>query len=128
VGGFRPGWWPSPAIVALYTVAAHCPRQRSLRAGAAALVVLAAPIFYRLRLEPSALERTCVGGGTVRAAGGGVAARRPRPDLARSLRAVEERAAHLERERRAPRTDEMPFPTCAGCTRPAAWMHDSLRA
>src|SRR5262249_38461668 len=44
--GYSRGWWPFAAIVALYTVAAHCPRRRSLRAGAAALAGLAAPHGY----------------------------------------------------------------------------------
>src|SRR5262249_48364540 len=50
--GYSRGWWPFAAIVALYTVAAHCPRRTSIRAGAAALAVLAAPIVYQVDWSP----------------------------------------------------------------------------
>ena len=46
------GWWPFAAIVALYTVAAHCPRRTAIIAGAAALLVLAAPIVYQVDWSP----------------------------------------------------------------------------
>src|SRR5262249_42649212 len=49
---YERGWWPFAAIVALYSVAAHCPRRTSLRAGADALVVLTAPILYQVDWSP----------------------------------------------------------------------------
>jgi signal transduction histidine kinase len=98
---YRGGWWPFAAILALYTVAAHCPRRTSLRAGAAALVVLAAPIFYRIdwrALGWHDLELVAGRLAPLVAAwllGAYVRTRRE------YLRAVEERAAQLEREQEA---------------------------
>ena len=99
--GYEHGWWPFAAIVALYTVAAHCPRRTSLRAGAAALVVLAAPIFYRIdwgALRWNDLALVAGRFAPLVAAwllGAYVRTRRE------YLRAVEERAAQLEREQEA---------------------------
>src|SRR5262249_47153655 len=96
--GYRHGWWPFAAIVALYTVAAHCPRRTSLRAGAAALVVLTAPIFYQVDWSPlrwNDLALVAERYAPLVAAwllGAYVRTRRE------YLRAVEERAAQLERE------------------------------
>jgi signal transduction histidine kinase len=99
--GYRGGWWPFAAILALYSVAAHCPRRTSLRAGTAALVVLAAPIFYRVDWSPvgwNDLELVAGRLAPLVAAwllGAYVRTRRE------YLRAVEERAAQLEREQEA---------------------------
>jgi signal transduction histidine kinase len=99
--GYGHGLWPFPAIVALYTVAAHCPRRTSLRAGATALVVLAAPIFYQLDWTRSGwndLALVAEGFAPLVAAwllGSNIRTRRE------YLRAVEERAAQLEREQEA---------------------------
>src|SRR5262249_27863887 len=99
--GYRGGWWPFAAIVALYPVAAHCPRRTSLRVGAAALVVLAAPIFYRVDWSPlgwNDLALVAERYAPLVAAwllGAYVRTRRE------YLRAVEERAAQLEREQEA---------------------------
>jgi signal transduction histidine kinase len=99
--GYRGGWWPFAAIVALYTVAAHCPRRTSLRAGAAALVALAAPIFSQVDWSPlgwndlalvAELFAPLVAAWLL---GSNIRTRRE------YLRAVEERAAQLEREQEA---------------------------
>jgi signal transduction histidine kinase len=95
------GWWPFAAIVALYTVGAHCPRRTSLRAGAAALVVLAAPIFYEVDWSPLGWNDLALVAGRYAPLvaawllGAYVRTRRE------YLRAVEERAAQLEREQEA---------------------------
>jgi signal transduction histidine kinase len=98
--GYDRGWWPFAAIVALYTVAAHRPRRTSLRAGVAALTVLGAPIVYQVDWP--------VGWNDL-----AVVAERYAPLVAawllgayvrtwrEYLRAVEERAAQLEREQEA---------------------------
>jgi signal transduction histidine kinase len=95
------GWWPFAAIVALDTVAAHCPRRISLRAGAAALIVLSAPIVYQVDWSPLGWNDFAL------------VAERYAPLVAawllganlrtrrEYLRAVEERAAQLEREQKA---------------------------
>ena len=99
--GYERGWWPFAAIVALYTVAAHCPRRTALRAGAAALVVLSAPIVYQVDWSPlgwNDLALVAERYAPLVAAwllGAYVRTRRE------YLRAVEERAAQLEREQEA---------------------------
>ena len=99
--GYEHGWWPFATIVALYTVAAHCPRRTSLRAGAAALVVLAAPIFYQVDWSPLGWNDLALVAGRFAPLvaawllGAYVRTRRE------YLRAVEERAAQLEREQEA---------------------------
>jgi signal transduction histidine kinase len=96
--GYTRGWWPFAAIVALYTIAAHCPRRTSLRAGAAALVVLAAPILSQVDWSPldwNDLALVVERFAPLVAAwllGSNIRTRRE------YLRAVEERAAQLERE------------------------------
>jgi signal transduction histidine kinase len=96
--GYRHGFWPFAAVVALYTVGVHCPRRTSLRAAAAALVVLTAPIFYQVDWSPVGWNDFAL------------VAERYAPLVAawllgayvrtrrEYLRAVEERAAQLERE------------------------------
>src|SRR5262245_23253318 len=99
--GYGHGWWPFAAIVALYTVAAHCPRRTSLRAGAVALVVLAAPIVYQVDWSPLGWNDLALVAGRFAPLvaawllGAYVRTRRE------YLRAVEERAAQLEREQEA---------------------------
>jgi signal transduction histidine kinase len=99
--GYAHGWWPFAAILALYTVAAHCPRRVSLRAGAAALVVLAAPIFKRVDWSPLGWNDLALVAGSFAPLvaawllGAYIRTRRE------YLRAVEERAAQLEREQEA---------------------------
>jgi len=98
---YRSGWWPFAAIVALYGVAAHCPRRTSLVAGAAALVVLAAPICYQVDWSPLGWNDLALVAGhfaplvAAWLLGAYVRTRRE------YLRAVEERAAQLEREQEA---------------------------
>lgn len=95
------GWWPFASIVALYTVGVHCPRRTSLIAGAAALVVLSAPILYEVDWSPlgwNDLALVAERYAPLAAAwllGAYVRTRRE------YLRAVEERAAQLEREQEA---------------------------
>ncbi len=43
---FDNAWWPFAALIALYTVAAHCPRNAAAWAGGAALAVLSVPVFH----------------------------------------------------------------------------------
>src|SRR5262249_6075721 len=99
--GYERGWWPFAAIVALYSVAAHCPRRTSLRAGAAALAVLAAPIVYQVDWSPLGWNDLALVAGRFAplvaawVLGDNVRSRRE------YLRAVEERAAQLEREQEA---------------------------
>src|SRR5262245_18618948 len=95
------GWWPFAAIVALYSVAAHCPRRTSLVAGAAALFVLAAPIGYQVDWSPLGWNDLALVAGRFAPLvaawllGDNVRTRRE------YVRAVEERAAQLEREQEA---------------------------
>ena len=95
------GWWPFAAIVALYTVAAHCPRRTAISAGAAALLVLAAPIVYQVDWSPLGWNDVALVAGRFAPLvaawllGGYVRARRE------YTQAVEERAAQLEREQEA---------------------------
>jgi signal transduction histidine kinase len=99
--GYPHGWWPFAAIVALYSVAAHCPRRTSLRAGAAALVVLAAPILHEVDWSPLGWNDIALVAGRFAPLvaawllGDNIRTRRE------YLRAVEERAAQLEREQEA---------------------------
>ncbi len=46
------GWWPFAAIVALYTVAAHCPRRTAIVADAATVLVLGAAIIHLVDWSP----------------------------------------------------------------------------
>ena len=99
--GYTHGWWPFAVIVALYTVAAHCPRRTALSAGAAALLVLAAPIVYQVDWSPLGWNDVALVAGRFAPLvaawllGGYVRARRE------YTQAVEERAAQLEREQEA---------------------------
>jgi signal transduction histidine kinase len=88
-------------VVALYTVAAHCSRRRAIVAGAAALLVMAAPIIYLVDWSPLGWnDITLVVGRFVPLVaawllGDNVGTRRA------YLRAVEARAEQLEREQEA---------------------------
>src|SRR5262249_62252539 len=50
-------YWAPGAVVALYTVAAHCRRPEAIRAGALALLALALPIAYATHWQWSTLLR-----------------------------------------------------------------------
>jgi signal transduction histidine kinase len=101
VGLAYQGWWPFAVIVALYSVAAHCRRRTAIVAGAAALLAMAAPIIYLVDWSPLGWnDITLVVGrfAPLVAAwllGDNVGTRRA------YLRAVEDRAAQLEREQEA---------------------------
>ena len=96
--GYRNGWWPFAVIVALYTVAAHCPRRTAIIAGGLTLLVLAAPISYRVHWSPLNWHAFALVAGRFAVLiaawllGDNIGTRRA------YLRAVEERAAQLERE------------------------------
>ena len=95
------GWWPFAAIVALYTVAAHCDRRTAIIAGGATLFVLAVPILYAVDWSPLGWNDVALIAGRFAPLvaawllGDNVRTRRD------YLRAVEERAAQLEREQDA---------------------------
>ncbi|HZU20922.1 MAG TPA: histidine kinase [Gaiellaceae bacterium] len=95
---YHHGWWPFAAIVALYTVAAQCPRPTAAIAGAASLLALAAPIAYEVDWSPFGWNDVALVGGRFAPLviawllGDNLRTRRA------YLRAVEERAAQLERE------------------------------
>ena len=95
------GWWPFAAIVALYTVAAHCRRRTAIVAGAATLLVLAAPIVYLVDWSPLGWNDIALVAGRFAPLlvawllGDNLRTRRA------YLQAVEERAAQLEREQEA---------------------------
>jgi signal transduction histidine kinase len=99
--GYRNGWWPFAVIVALYTVAAHCPRRTATIAGGLALLVLAAPISYRVHWSPLNWHAFALVAGryvlliAAWLLGDNIRTRRA------YLRAVEERAEQLEREHEA---------------------------
>ena len=99
--GYRNGWWPFAVIVALYTVAAHCPRRTAIIAGGLALLVLAAPISYRVHWSPLNWHSFALVAGryvlliAAWLLGDNIRTRRA------YLRAVEERAEQLEREHEA---------------------------
>ena len=87
-------YWAPGAVVALYTVAAHCQRSEAMRTGAAALLALALPVAYATHWEWSTLLRLA----PFAAAwilGDNLRTRRA------YLRAVEDRARQLEREQDA---------------------------
>ncbi len=96
---YTDGWWPFGAIIAFYSVAAHSPRRRAMIAGGIALGVLAlgaaASIhwhgldgFPRLAGDLAPLVAAWLLGDSLR-------------NRRAYLRAVEERAAQLEREHEA---------------------------
>ena len=95
------GWWPFAVVVALYTVAAHCRRRRAIVAGAAALLVMAAPIIYLVDWSPLGWNDIALVVGRFAPLvaawllGDNMGTRRA------YLQAVEERAAQLEREQEA---------------------------
>jgi signal transduction histidine kinase len=95
------GWWPFAVVVALYTVAAHCRRRTAIIAGAAALLVMAAPIIYLVDWSPLGWNDVALVVGRFAPLvaawllGDNVGTRRA------YLQAVEERAAQLEREQEA---------------------------
>ena len=95
------GWWPFAAIVALYTVAAHCERRTAIIAGSATLAVLAAPILYAVDWSPLGWNDIALVAGRFAPLvaawllGDNIRTRRA------YLRAVEERAAQLERGQEA---------------------------
>ncbi len=99
--GYQNGWWPFAVLVALYTVAAHCPRRTAVVAGGLALLVLLAAISYRVNWSPLSWHALALVAGRLALLiaawllGDNIGTRRA------YLRAVEERAAQLEREHEA---------------------------
>ncbi len=99
--GYVNGWWPFAVIVALYTVAAHCPRRTAIIAGGLALLVLAVPISYRVHWSPLNWHAFALVAGRYALLiaawllGDNIGTRRA------YVRAVEERAEQLEREHEA---------------------------
>jgi signal transduction histidine kinase len=99
--GYRNGWWPFAVIVALYTVAAHCPRRTAIIAGGLTMLVLLAALSYRVNWSPLSWHALALVAGRLALLlaawllGDNVRTRRA------YLRAVEERAEQLEREHEA---------------------------
>ncbi len=96
------GWWPYGTIIALYTVAAHCPRRRAVSAGVVAMVAVALPVIVR-EVDWTPLgwnDLALLVGRLIPLAAAWLLGdnMRTRRDY---LRAVEDRAAQLEREQEA---------------------------
>ena len=95
------GWWPFAAVVALYTVAAHCPRRTAIVAGAATLLVMTGPIIYLVDWSPLGWnDLALVAGRFVLLVAAWLLGDNIRTRRAYLL-AVEERATQLEREQEA---------------------------
>jgi signal transduction histidine kinase len=92
-------WWPFAAILALYSVGAHCPRPTALKAGIVSILVLAVPVLNADEGSTGAWSRLAFLGGRLAPlaaawlVGNAIRSRRER------VRSIEERAAQLERER-----------------------------
>ena len=95
------GYWPFAALLAIYTAAAHCPRRRSIIAGGASIAILAVPIAAQIDWRPLAWGTIAHFAGSLAPLaaawilGDNIRTRRE------YLRAVEDRAAQLEREQDA---------------------------
>jgi signal transduction histidine kinase len=99
--GYQNGWWPFAVIVALYTVAAHCPRRTAILAGGLAILVLLTAISHQINWNRFGWHDLALVAGRVALLvaawllGDNIGTRRA------YLRAVEERARQLEREQDA---------------------------
>src|SRR5262252_8550210 len=95
------GYWPFAALLAFYSVAAHSPRRRALVAGFAGFVVLALPIAHDIEWQPVTWSKVALYAGRLAplvaawVLGDNMRTRRE------YFRALEERAAQLEREQQA---------------------------
>jgi signal transduction histidine kinase len=95
------GYWPFAALLAFYNVAAHARRHTAIIAGAAGLVVLAASIVHLIDWQPVTWSKIALFAGRLAPPvaawilGDNVRTRRA------YLRALEDRAAQLEREQQA---------------------------
>ena len=95
------GYWPFAALLAFYSVAAHSPRRRALVAGVAGLVFLASSIAHDIEWQPVTWSKVALFAGRLAplvaawVLGDNMRTRRE------YLRALEDRAAQLEREQQA---------------------------
>jgi signal transduction histidine kinase len=95
------GYWPFAALLAFYSVAAHSVRKTAIVSGAVALAVLAGPIAHTLDWQPLTWSKLARFAGQLAplvaawVLGDNMRTRRA------YLRAVEDRAAQLEREQEA---------------------------
>src|SRR5215471_16782504 len=100
-GWFYGGYWPFAALLAFYSLAAHSPRRRALVAGVAGLVFLALPIAHDIEWQPVTWSKVALFAGRLAplvaawVLGDNMRTRRE------YLRALEDRAAQLEREQQA---------------------------
>lgn len=94
-------WWPFGVLVALYTVGAHCGRRVSMTAGGVALLVLAVPVVNDIDWGPLGWNDIAqLVGRSAPLAAAGLLGSNLRTRRA-YLRAIEDRAAQLEREQDA---------------------------
>jgi len=95
------GYWPFAALLAFYSVAAHSARRRALVAGFAGFVFLALPIAHDIDWQPVTWSKVALYAGRLAplvaawVLGDNMRTRRE------YFRALEERAAQLEREQQA---------------------------
>jgi signal transduction histidine kinase len=95
------GYWPFAALLAFYSLAAHSPRRRALVAGIAGFVVLALSIAHDIDWQPVTWGKVALFAGRLAplvaawVLGDNMRTRRE------YLRALEDRAAQLEREQEA---------------------------
>src|SRR5215470_17963508 len=95
------GYWPFAALLAFYSLAAHSPRRRALVAGVVGFVFLALPIAHDIEWQPVTWSKVALFAGRLAplvaawVLGDNMRTRRE------YLRALEDRAAQLEREQHA---------------------------
>jgi signal transduction histidine kinase len=95
------GYWPFAALLAFYSVAAHSPRRRALVAGFVGFAFLALPIAQDIEWQPVTWSKVALYAGRLAplvaawVLGDNMRTRRE------YFRALEERAAQLEREQQA---------------------------
>src|SRR5262249_55877613 len=95
------GYWPFAAILAFYSVGAHAPRRSAVLSGAFGLGVLAVPLVHEIDWSPFTWSKVALVVGRLAPLvaawilGDNVRTRRA------YVRAIENRAAQLEREREA---------------------------
>src|SRR5215471_3493034 len=95
------GYWPFAALLAFYSLAAHSPRRRALVAGIAGFAFLALPIAHDIEWQPVTWSKVALYVGRLAplvaawVLGDNMRTRRE------YFRALEERAAQLEREQQA---------------------------
>src|SRR5262245_51466778 len=95
------GYWPFAALLAFYSLAAHSPRRRAVVAGVAGFVFLALSIAHDIEWQPVTWSKVALFAGRLAplvaawVLGDNMRTRRE------YLRALEDRAAQLEREQQA---------------------------